>query len=63
MINWKDFLIFAVLLVIAQFVATLVAGFLPDLGSLGLLGSVITYLAVLFPVYYILNKFWRRRRR
>ena len=63
MINWKDYLIFAILLVVAQFVASLVAGFIPDLSNMGLLGSVLVYLVVLFPVYYILDRFWRRRRR
>ena len=62
MINWKDYFVFAVLLVVAQFVASLVASFIPDLSNLGILGTVLTFMVVLFPVYYILNKWWRRRR-
>ena len=60
--NSKDIAIFAVIM----FVATAVAGWIQSMISSifdqwGAVGSLILYLILLLPAYYLLSKFWRRR--
>jgi len=63
MIKWRDFLLFAAVMFVSAFVTGFIQGLIPGfLENLGVAGTIIVYLITVYPTYWLLNKFWRRRR-
>jgi len=59
--NVKNFLVFAVIMFIASFIAGYLQQVLPNLSQYGVAGSIIAYLILLVPAYILLKKFWRKQ--
>ena len=60
--NIRDLAVFAVIMFVASIVAGFINSLLPSMAALGVVGTVIAYVIVLLPSYWLLTKFWRRRR-